>query len=181
MNVNSDLEKVCDLIFEMACEVNEELHYQYHSSMEEQYQSALSSELKRKRFVYHSETVIELHYKGFPVKETEADYVLLPGGPNKFDKNIVIEVKHLASQGLAKNRLQLFTYLHSGPTNNNPLTRNLRYGLLLIWPSQSNPKVSDDGKYAELSLPVPKPIMELWKSTNSTSRNKFKLLKSWSS
>lgn len=177
--MDAKLNRLCDKLFEMACEVNEELHYQYHSSMEEQYQSAFSSELKRRKFVYHSETVIELHYKGFPVKETEADYVLLPGGPNKFEQNIVIEVKHPNSQGLAKNRLQLFTYLHSGPTNNNPLTGKLRYGILLIWPTQNNPKMTDDGRYAELSKPVPKPLMELWRSTNSTSRNKFELLKTW--
>ena len=179
--VDSKLESVCNKLFDIACEVNDELHYQYHSSMEEQYQSAFSSELKQKKFVYHRETVIELHYKGFPVKETEADYVLLPGGPNKFDHNIVIEVKHPASQGLAKNRLQLFTYLHSGPTNNNPLTGNLRYGILLIWPTQSNPKISDDGRFADLAKPVPGPLMELWKSTNSTSRNRFQLLKTWGS
>ena len=179
--MDPNLEKVCDLIFDLACEVNEELHYLYHGSMEEHYQSALSSELKRKRFVYHSETVIELHYKGFPIKEAEADYVILPGGPNKFDKNIVIEVKHPVSPGLPKSRLQLFTYLHSGPTNNNPLTKKLRYGILLIWPTQNNPKISDDERYAELSSPVPEPCMELWKSTNSTSRNKFKLLKKWGS
>ena len=177
--MDSDLEKTCEVIYKLACDVNDELHYQYHSSMEEQFQSALSSELKKKKFVYHSETVIELHYKGFPVKETEADYVLLPGGPNKFDKNIVIEVKHPASLGLAKNRLQLFTYLHSGPTNNNPLTKDLRYGLLLIWPTQNNPTISEDGRFAELSKPVPKPTMEIWRSTNATSRTKFELLKSW--
>ena len=177
--MDSKLEKTCELIYKLACDVNDELHYQYHSSMEEQFQTALSSELKKKKFVYHSETVIELHYKGFPVKETEADYVLLPGGPNKFDKNIVIEVKHPASLGLAKNRLQLFTYLHSGPTNNNPLTKDLRYGLLLIWPTQNNPTISEDGRFAELSQPVPKPTMEIWRSTNTTSRTKFELLKSW--
>ena len=81
--------------------------------------------------------------------------------------------------GLAKNRLQLFTYLHSGPTNNNPLTKNLRYGILLIWPSQTNPKMSEDGRFALLSNPVPEPTMEIWRSTNATSRNKFELLKSW--
>ena len=179
--MDSHLEKTCELIYKLACDVNEELHYAYHSSMEEQFQHALSSELKKKKFVYHSETVIELYYKGFPVKETEADYFLLPGGPNKFDKNIVIEVKHPASLGLAKNRLQLFTYLHSGPTNNNPLTKDLRYGLLLIWPTQNNPQMSDDGRFAELSKPVQKPTMEIWRSTNATSRTKFELLKSWGS
>lgn len=177
--MDTKLNNLCDKLFEIACEVNEELHYQFHGSMEENYQSAFSSELKRKKFIYHSETVIELHYKGFPVKEIEADYVLLPGGPNKFNRNIVIEVKHPVSQGLAKTRLQLFTYLHSGPTNNNPLTGKLRYGILLIWPTQNNPEISKDGRYAELSKPVPKPLMELWKSTNSTKRNKFELLKTW--
>ena len=180
--VDLNLEKTCELIYKLACEVNDELHYQYHASMEEQFQSALSSELKRKKFAYHSETVIELHYKGFPVKESKADYVLLPGGPNKFDKNIVIEVKHPANLGLDKNRLQLFTYLHSGPTNNNALTKDLRYGLLLIWPTQNNPQltlVDEEIRYAELSKPVPNPTMELWRSTNTTTRNKFELLKSW--
>ena len=62
------LKRTCELFYKLACEVNDELHYQYHSSMEEQFQSALSSELKSKKFVYHSETVIELHYKGFPVR-----------------------------------------------------------------------------------------------------------------
>jgi len=177
--MDSNLEKTCELIYKLAREVNQELHYQFHGNMEEQYQSALSSELKKKKISYHSETVIELHYKGFPIKEIEADYVLLPGGPNKFDKNIVIEVKHPTNMGLAKNRLQLFTYLHSGPTNNNPLTKNLRYGILLIWPSQTNPKMSEDGRFALLSNPVPEPTMEIWRSTNTTSRNKFELLKSW--
>jgi len=173
------LKRTCELFYKLACEVNDELHYQYHSSMEEQFQSALSSELKSKKFVYHSETVIELHYKGFPVKESKADYVILPGGPNKFKHNIIVEVKHLASAGLDKNRIQLFTYLNSGPTNNNPLTKSLRYGILLIWPALKNPTMSDDGRFAELSNPVPKPIMEVWRSTNATSRTKFELLESW--
>ena len=180
--MDPDLEKVCDLIFEMACEVSEELHYQYHSSMEEQYQSALSSEFKKRKLAYHSETVIELHYKGFPIKEAEADYVICPGGPNKFTQNIVVEVKHPASLTASPaSRLQFFTYLHSGPTNSNPLTKKLRYGLLLVWPTQSKPKISDDGRFAELANPVPDPIMELWKSTNAKKRNRFELLKSWGS
>ena len=173
------LEATCDALYKMACEVNELLHYQYHASMEEQYQSAYSYELKKKKYMVHSETVIQLLYKDFPVREAEADYFLLPGGPNKFDENIVMEVKHPTTNALPKPRLQLFSYLHTGPTNNNPLMKDIRYGILLIWPTQSNPTMSDDGKYAELSKPAPRPIMELWKTTNKNTRNKFELLKKW--
>ncbi|MBF15021.1 MAG: hypothetical protein CMA97_05870 [Euryarchaeota archaeon] len=177
--MDANLEATCDALYWIACEVNEALYHQYHKSMEEQYQSALSYELKKKKYVFHSETVIQLLYKDFPVKESEVDYFLLPGGPNKFDKNIVIEVKHPTTNALPAPRLQLFSYLHTGPSNNNPFMDDLRYGILLMWQTQSNPTVSDDGKYAELKLPAPKPIMELWKTTNKTTRHKFELLKKW--
>ena len=177
--MENNLEKTCGMIYKLACEVHEALYYQYHASMEEQYQSVFSYELKKKKYVFHSETVIQLLYKEFPLKETEADYFLLPGGPNKFEENIVIEVKHPTTNALPKPRLQLFSYLHAGPSNNNPLMKGIRYGILLMWPTQSNPIMSDDGKFAELPKPVPKPIMELWKTTNKTSRHKFELLKSW--
>ena len=177
--MDANLEATCDALYEMACEVNDALYYQYHASMEEQYQSAYSYELKKKKYVFHSETVIQLLYKEFPVRETEADYFLLPGGPNKFKENIVIEVKHPTTNALPKPRLQLFTYLNAGPSNNNPLMKEIRYGILLMWPTQVNPNISDDGKYAELPNPAPKPIMELWKTTNKTTRHKFELLKKW--
>ena len=169
------------MIYDLSCEVNNELYYQYHSSMEEQFQSALSFELRSNKFVFHSESVIELHYKGFPVKESKPDYIILPGGPNKFDQNIVVEVKHDVYTPAKKQefRLQLFTYLNAGPRNNNPLTKKLRYGIMLRWAKQKELQISDDNRFAELSRPVPKPNMELWKSTNSTSRHKFELLKSW--
>ena len=123
-------------------------------------------------------------YKEFPVRETEADYgfrCTSEGGPNKFKENIVIEVKHPTTNALPKPNLtlQLFTYLNAGPSNNNPLMKDIRYGILLMWPTQVNPNISDDGKYAELPNPAPKPIMELWKTTNKTTRHKFELLKKW--
>ena len=177
--MDANLEATCDALYEMACDVNDALDYQYHASMEEQYQSAYSYELKKKKYVFHSETVIQLLYKEFPLRETEADYFLLPGGPNEFEENIVIEVKHPTNNALPKPRLQLFTYLHAGPSNNNPLMSEIRYGILLMWPTQSNPTMTDDGKYAVLPNPSPKPIMELWKTTNKTSRHKFELLKKW--
>ena len=109
--MDANLEATCDALYGMACDVNDALYYQYHASMEEQYQSAYSYELKNKKYVFHSETVIQLLYKEFPLRETEADYFLLPGGPNKFEENIVIEVKHPTSNALPKPRLQLFLSL----------------------------------------------------------------------
>ena len=37
--MDADLEATCDALYEMACDVNDALYYQYHASMEEQYQS----------------------------------------------------------------------------------------------------------------------------------------------
>ena len=73
--MDANLEATCDALYKMACDVNDALYYQYHASMEEQYQSAYSYELKKKKYVFHSETVIQLLYKEFPLRETEADYL----------------------------------------------------------------------------------------------------------
>ena len=70
--MDTNLETTCDALYEMACDVNDALYYQYHASMEEQYQSAYSYELKKKKYVFHSESVIQLLYKEFPLRETEA-------------------------------------------------------------------------------------------------------------
>ena len=77
--MDSDLEDISDKIYKMSCTVAKELQHLYHSSMEEQYQSALSYEFQKGKFVYHVETVIQLKYKGFPLKESEADFVICPG------------------------------------------------------------------------------------------------------
>ena len=179
--MDSDLEAICDKIYKMSCTVAKELQHLYHSSMEEQYQSALSYEFQKGKFVYHVETVIQLKYKGFPLKESEADFVICPGGPNKFKENIVMEVKNTAfsKPSRDKARLQLFTYLNSGPKNSNPLLSNVKYGLVLLWPTQDEKKVlNESGDKATLSSPIVKPEMELWKTTDAKG-TKFDLIKSW--
>jgi GxxExxY protein len=166
----------CDLIYELALEVNSELYYEYPGgSVEKRYQDAFSSELRAKGFHYQAETSMAQHYKDFPLSEVRADYFILPGGVNTFDKNIVLEVKHANS---ANQQLQLFHYLHLGPTNNNLLTKNLKYGILLIWPTQSKPVFNENGNKAELSGIV-SPIMELWVTSNPRKRTKFELLSRW--
>ena len=178
--MDSELEKLCDKLYKLACEVNSELYYLYDGSMESMYQDALASEMRKKKYVYHTETVIDLHYKDFPVKDSEADFVIMPGGPNKFEENVIMEVKHPTSSNFPKVRLQLFTYLYSGPTNNNPMVKELQYGIALVWPTQSTPTLSEDGRFAELKVPIPKPILELWKTVDKNKRTKFELLKTWS-
>ena len=179
--MDSDLEAVCDKIYKLACRVQKELQHLYHTSMEEQYQSALSYEFHKAKFVFHVETVIQLQYKGFPLKESEADFVICPGGPNNFTENIVMEVKNtaLSKPSRDKARLQLFTYLNSGPKNSNPLLSDIKYGLALLWPVQNEKQVlNEEGDKANLSSPVVNPEMELWKTTNSKGTN-FDLIKSW--
>ena len=179
--MDSELEVICDEIYKLACTVHKELHHLYHTSMEEQYQSALSYEFHKAKFVFHVETVIQLKYKGFPLKESEADFVICPGGPNRFTENIVMEVKNtaLGKPSRDKARLQLFTYLNSGPKNSNPLLSNVKYGLALLWPVQNEKQVlNEKGDKASLASPVVKPEMELWETTNSKG-TKFNLVKSW--
>jgi len=179
--MESGLESVCDKIYTLACAVQKELQYLYHTSMEEQYQSALSYELHKEKFVFHVETVIQLQYRGFPLKESEADFVICPGGPNTFPENIVMEVKNtaLGKPSRDKARLQLFTYLNSGPKNSNPLLSDIKYGLVLLWPVQNEKQVlNQEGDKANLSSPVVNPEMELWKTRDSDG-TKFELLKSW--
>ena len=179
--MNQSLEEICDKIHKLACKVNKSLHHLYHSSMEEQYQSALSYEFNKAKLVYHVETVVQLQYRDFPLKESEADFVICPGGPNKFDENIVMEVKNssFSKPNKDKARLQLFTYLNSGPKNSNPLLSEVRHGLVLHWPVQDEKALMNDDGTASLASPVKtKPTMELWKTTDSKG-TKFKLLKEW--
>ena len=35
-NMDANLEATCNALYEMACDVNDALYYQYHASMEEQ-------------------------------------------------------------------------------------------------------------------------------------------------
>ena len=175
-NIGNKLLNTCNRIFRLAEEVNNELYHEYSGSVERHYQGAFSSELRKLKFHYQAETSIALHYKDFPLNDVRADYFILPGGPNKFDENIVLEVKHASS---TNQQPQLFNYLHSGPTNTNLFTNKLKYGLLLIWPQQHKPTFSEDGRFAELS-PVQTPTMELWKTSNPRKRTKFELLSRWS-
>ena len=179
--MDPELEAICDKIYKIACKVHKELHHLDHTSMEEQYQSALSYEFHKGKFVFHVETVIQLQYKGFPLKESEADFVICPGGPNKFTENIVMEVKNTAVGKPSKDkaRLQMFTYLNSGPKNSNPLLSKVKYGLALLWPIQ-DPKqlLNEKGDKASLSSPVDNPEMELWETSDSKG-TKFNLVKSW--
>jgi GxxExxY protein len=174
-NIGTKLLATCNRIYHLSEEVNNALYHEYSGSVERHYQDAFSSELRKQKFRYQSETSIALHYNDFPLNDVRADYFILPGGPNKFEENIVLEVKHASSTA---HQLQLFNYLHSGPTNNNLLTKKLRYGILLIWPKQNNPIYSDDGRFAELSSVQP-PTMELWVTSNPRKRTKFELLSRW--
>ena len=174
-NIGTKLLTTCNRIYHLAEEVNNALYHEYSGSVERHYQDAFSSELRKQKFRYQSETSIALHYNDFPLNDVRADYFILPGGPNKFEENIVLEVKHAASKA---HQLQLFNYLHSGPTNNNLLTKKLRYGILLVWPQQHKPTYSEDGRFAELSSVQP-PTMELWVTSNPRKRTKFELLSRW--
>ena len=165
----------CDLIYELALKINSELYYEYRGSAEKKYQDAFSSELRARGFHYQAETSMAQHYKDFPLSEVRADYFILPGGVNTFDKNIVLEVKHTSN---SNHQLQLFYYLHLGPKNNNLLTKNLKYGILLRWQPQSGPKFNKKGNKAELSG-IKSPIMELWVTSNPRKRTKFELLSRW--
>ena len=92
-----------------------------------------------------------------------------------------MEVKNtaLGKPSRDKARLQLFTYLNSGPKNSNPLLSNVKYGLALLWPVQNEKQVlNEKGDKASLASPVVKPEMELWETTNSKG-TKFNLVKSW--
>ena len=133
------------------------------------------------KFVFHVETVIQLQYKGFPLKESEADFVICPGGPNNFTENMVMEVKNtaLSKPSRDKARLQLFTYLNSGPKNTNPLLSDVKYGLTLLWPVQNEKQLlNESGDKATLNSPIVNPEMELWKTSDSKG-TEFNLVKSW--
>ena len=63
--------------------------------------------------------------------------------------------------------------------NSNPLLSNVKYGLVLLWPTQDEKKVlNESGDKATLSSPIVKPEMELWKTTDAKG-TKFDLIKSW--
>ena len=81
-----------------------------------------------------------------------------------------MEVKNtaLGKPSRDKARLQLFTYLNSGPKNSNPLLSDIKYGLVLLWPVQNEKQVlNQEGDKANLSSPVVNPEMELWKTRDS--------------
>ena len=150
--MDNNLEKTCGMIYKLACEVNEALYYQYHASMEEQYQSAFSYELKKKKYVFHSETVIQLLYKD-PSKETEADYFLLPGGPNKFEENIVIEVKTSKQVMQTKAEITVIQFFILSRRTIEQQSIDERYSIwkLPMWPTQSNPIMSRHGKFKRIA------------------------------
>ena len=179
--MDDELEAICDLIFEMACDVNEACFYLADSSVEKQYQACMAYEMNKAKLNYHSETTIELLYKDFPLKDVRADFVLNPGGKNKFSEDIIIEVKHSdhSKANKDKARLQLFNYLFNAPKHASPMLSKLRIGLVIHWTVQ-DPKKLWDGESEEASLqnPIPNPRMELWEATDSNG-TKFNLLKSW--
>jgi GxxExxY protein len=182
--MDKNLEAICDLIYEMACDVNEVCFYfAAESSIEKIYQGCFAYELNQAKLKYHSEVTIEVLYKSYPFKDLRADFVLHPGGTNKFSEDIFIEVKH-SSQSKAnkdKARLQLFGYLHNAPKHGASMLSKIKYGIVLHWPV-ADEKTTWDGTSTDgqLQIPTPKPRMELWKTKSKpTNATKFELLKEW--
>ena len=176
-----NLEAVCDLIFKMACDVNKACFYLADSSVEKQYQACMAYEMNKAKLKYHSETTIELLYKNFPLKDVRADFLLNPGGQNKFTEDIIIEVKHSdhTKSNKDKARLQLFNYLYNAPKHASPMLSKLKFGLVIHWIIQDPKKLWDEeSETASLQNPIPNPRMELWKTTNPKG-TEFKLLNSW--
>ena len=137
--------------------------------------------MNKAKLKYHSETTIELLYKDFPLKDVRADFVLNPGGKNKFTEDIIIEVKHSdhSKANKDKARLQLFNYLYNGTKHASPMLSNLKIGLVIHWTVQDPKKLWDgESEKAALQNPIPNPRMELWETTNSKG-TKFNLVKSW--
>ena len=180
-HVDSTLEDIADLIFEMACDVNTACFYLADSSVEKQYQACMAFEMNKANLNYHSETTIELLYKDFPLKDVRADFVLHPGGKNKFEQDIIIEVKHSdhSKANKDKARLQLFNYLYNAPKHASPMLSKLKFGVVVHWIVQDAKKVWDgESETATLQNPIPNPRMELWERTNDEG-TEFKLLKTW--
>jgi GxxExxY protein len=182
--MDKDLEAICDLIFQMACDVNKTCFYfAAESSIEKIYQQCFAYELNKAKLKYHSEVTIEVMYKSFPLKDLRADFVLHPGGKNKFTKDIIIEVKHSdqTKGNKDKARLQLFGYLHNAPIHSASMLSGIEYGVVLHWPV-ADPKATWDGVSTdgEIQNPTPEPRMELWKTkTKPKNATKFELLKQW--
>ena len=178
--MNVDLEAICDLIFEKACEVNEACFYLAPSQIEKNYQAVMAYELSNSKIRYHSEVTIELLYKGFPLQDARADFVIHKGGPNKFEQDIIVEVKHSKQDKGARDkaRLQLLGYLYNAPRHSAAMLKPLKYGLVLIWPIQDEKKIWDEdpASKAKFQSPIPRPRMELWHTTSATE---FELLKTW--
>ena len=181
--MDSDLEAICDLIFEKACEVNEACFYLAPSQMEKNYQAIMAYELSNAEIIYHSEVTIELLYKGFPLQDARADFVIHPGGPNNFESDIIVEVKHSKQDktNRDKARLQLLGYLYNAPRHSAAMLKPLEYGIVLHWPIQDEKKIWDEdpASNAKFQSPVPRPRMELWHTSNA-SATEFELLKTWS-
>ncbi len=183
--MNQDLEDICDLIFKMACDVNKTCFYfAAESSIEKIYQQCFAYELNQAKLKYHSEVTIEVLYKSFPLKDLRADFVLHPGGKNKFAKDIIIEVKHSnqTKSNKDKARLQLFGYLHNAPIHSASMLSGIEYGIVLHWPVADEKTTWDETSTdGQLQTPTPNPRMELWQ-TKSKPKNatKFELLKEWS-
>ena len=76
-DMDDDLEAICDLIFEMACDVNKACFYLADSSVEKQYQACMAFEMNKAKLNYHSETH-RAAVQGLPPKDVRADFVLNP-------------------------------------------------------------------------------------------------------
>lgn len=181
--MDSNLEAICDFIFEKACEVNEACFYLAPSQMEKNYQAIMAYELSNAEINYHSEVTIELLYKGFPIQDARADFVIHQGGSNNFEHDIIVEVKHSKQDkgNRDKARLQLLGYLYNAPRHSAAMLKPLEYGIVLHWPVQDEKKIWDEdpASNAKFQSPVPRPRMELWHTSNA-SATEFELLKTWS-